>query len=56
MYSLYKTNPPHAPELIYESPEEEQAQAFCDERNGYLASAGIPSSACFWFVKGPGDR
>jgi hypothetical protein len=51
MFHTYKTNPPHAPELIYSSESKDQAQDYCDERNAYLASAGIPSSVCFWFVK-----
>ncbi len=53
MFKLYKSNPPTAPTLIYESEDQQQAQDFCDERNSYLASAGVPSSVCFWFVTGP---
>jgi hypothetical protein len=50
MFHVYKTNPPESPQLIYMTPEESQAQDYCDERNSYLANAGIPSSVAFWYV------
>lgn len=52
-FQLWKTNgstPYGKPEMIYESDDRESAQDFCDERNSYLSSAGIPSSTCFWYV------
>ena len=52
-YQLWKTNgstPYGKPEFIYQSDDKNQAQDFCDERNSYLALAGIPSSTCFWYV------
>lgn len=50
MYQLYKTRPPEAPELIYETDSLQAAEDWCDSRNDYLRLAGIPSSVCFWFV------
>ena len=52
-FQLWKTNggtPYGKPEFIYQSDDKNQAQDFCDERNDYLAGAGIPSSVCFWYV------
>ena len=51
-YQAWKTRGDTAkgPELIYEGTKE-ACQNFCDERNSYLQSAGVPSSVCFWFIK-----
>ncbi len=51
-YQAWKTRGDTAkgPELIYEGTQE-ACQSYCDERNSYLQSAGVPSSVCFWFVK-----
>jgi hypothetical protein len=53
MYQVFKTRPPERAELIFESEDLERAENYRDERNTYLRLAGIPSSVCFWFIKGP---
>jgi hypothetical protein len=50
-YQAWKTRDmAKGPELIYEGTQQ-ACQDYCDERNSYLQSAGIPSSVCFWFIK-----
>jgi hypothetical protein len=53
MYQVFKTRPPERAELIFESEDLERAENYRDERNTHLRLSGIPSSVCFWFIKGP---